>query len=278
MNNKRPNGSLQIIVALLLCLVGVLFGILVLFPSKFDGFSDKLNLDDIEIVIARYNESLDWIAEVPFNDIDITVYNKGPNPDFTKTPRVQQIIPLENVGKCDHTYLYHIVANYDRLRDITIFLPGSTNMEYKKTKAIKILESIKNSGKAAFLSDGNHENLKKELYDFALDEWTTSDGANKLMNPEKIIDKSEIRPFGKWFESNFGDIAIKYVTYGGIFSVAKSDILRHPREYYEQFLSQLSMSSNPEVGHYIERSWAAIFHPMNDTIVYTDYSSEKYPQ
>jgi hypothetical protein len=30
-------------------------------------------------------------------------------------------------------------------------------------------------------------------------------------------------------------------------------------------MKHLETSSNPEVGHYIERSWAAIFYPMNNT-------------
>lgn len=264
MNNKSRNGSLNVIVILLL-LVGVCIGILILFPSKKDGFSDKLNLDDIEIVISRYNEQLDWIEESPFNDIDITVYNKGNNTDFVKTPKVLNIVPLENIGREGHTYLHHIVENYDQLRDITIFLPGSTNMEDKKNKAIRILELIKNTGNAIFVPDNIHENVKDELYDFVIDEYQSSHPSNKELNPEKDIDKSDVRPFGNWFETNFGDIVVKNVAYGGIFSVAKEDIRQHPREYYEKLLSQLSTSSNPEVGHYIERSWAAIFHPMKNT-------------
>ena len=118
---------------------------------------------------------------------------------------------------------------------------------------------------AIFISDTTHENIKTDLYDFTLDEWESSDESNKSINAEKSLDKSKIRPYGKWYESNFGDSVVNHVTYLGIYSVSKHDILQHPLEYYKNLMIQLETSSNPEVGHYMERSWAAVFHPMNNT-------------
>ena len=48
--------------------------------------------------------------------------------------------------------------------------------------------------------------------------------------------------------------------------IQKSWIIQHPRSYYEKFIQELNKSSNPEVGHYFERAWVAIFHPMKDCI------------
>jgi len=71
----------------------------------------------IEIVIARYNENLDWIKELPKN-IKVTIYNKGINDiDYP-------FIPLENIGRESHTYLYHIIHNYNKLAEKTIFCQG----------------------------------------------------------------------------------------------------------------------------------------------------------
>ena len=220
---------------------------------------------DIEIVVSRYNESLDWIKDNPFNEYNMVVYNKGPNDNFEKTQNIMKTVPLENVGRCDHTYLYHIVNNYDNLAEITVFLPGSCNMQNKKDKATRLLENIEKSKTAIFISDTTHENVKTDLYDFTLDEWASSDESNKSINAESSLDKSKIRPFGKWYESNFGDSVVKHVTYLGIYSVSKHDILQHPLEHYKNLMIQLETSSNPEVGHYMERSWAAVFHPMNET-------------
>ena len=234
-----------------------------------NGLNRKENFEasDIEIVVARYNENLDWIPDAPFNKYNAIVYNKGPNSNFTKTSNIKRVVPLENVGRCDHTYLYHIVTNYNNLAEITVFLPGSCNMQMKKDKSTRLLENIEKSGNAVFLSDAKYDNIKTGLYDFTLDEWMSSDESNKSINSEKSLDKSEIRPYGKWYESNFGDSVVNHITYLGIYSISKQDILQHPLEYYKKLMIQLETSSNPEVGHYIERSWAAIFHPMKNTVI-----------
>ena len=100
---------------------------------------------NIDIIVSRYNEDLEWINEEPFNKFQYIVYNKGLNDEFCKN-NVKEIINLPNLGKCDHTYLYHVVNNYDNLADIIIFFPGSLNAEYKKQKAVKILNYVISSG------------------------------------------------------------------------------------------------------------------------------------
>ena len=104
------------------------------------------------------------------------------------------------------------------------------------------------------------------MYDFTLDEWMASDIQNRGLNPESKLELSEIRPFGKWYEYYFNDIIVHCMTYWSIFSVDNKDILQHSKEYYENLIKQLSNTSNPEVGHYFERAWCAVFYPMNHTI------------
>jgi hypothetical protein len=72
-----------------------------------------------EIVVARYNENLDWLKKIKKSkDIKITVYNKGlPDIDIP-------FIQLPNSGRESGTYLYHIINNYDKLADQTIFCQG----------------------------------------------------------------------------------------------------------------------------------------------------------
>ena len=63
---------------------------------------------DVELVIARYNENLDWLKKIPKN-IKITIYNKG------KHDISYPIKSIPNVGKESNTYLYHIIKNYNNL-------------------------------------------------------------------------------------------------------------------------------------------------------------------
>jgi hypothetical protein len=39
----------------------------------------------IDLVIARYNENLEWLSEINEERFNIIVYNKGPNDNFMKT-------------------------------------------------------------------------------------------------------------------------------------------------------------------------------------------------
>lgn len=253
-----------ILCALVVALAGILFA---MSPKKKEGMTTK----SVEIVVARYNEDLEWLKDSPFNKYDITVYNKGDNDDFAKPLNVRRVIRLKNVGKCDHTYLHHIVNNYDRLSDVTVFLPGSTDMDYKSKKARRLMDEIEKTDQATFINEVAHKDIKQELYNFTLEEWKTSNQTNQNKNPESKTTPAKIRPFGRWFESNFGNIQVSNITYAGIFSVAKLDILQHPLKYYESLEAQLSTSSNPEVGHYFERAWAAVFHPMSATRIINAY-------
>lgn len=214
----------------------------------------------IEIIVARYNEDLKWTLDSPFNQFRYTVYNKGINDDFEKS-NVTKIVSLENVGRCDHTYLYHIVNNFDSLSDINIFFPGSLNNEHKKANAIKILENIKKYKTAIFLGKQTN-NLKKEFSNFTLTNWNCTDPSNMALNSESKLCPALIRPYGKWFQYHFGNINVRYWCIHGVFSIHKIDIIKHNIKRYQDLLAAVARHSNPEVGHYIERSWAAIFHPL----------------
>ena len=84
---------------------------------------------NVDIVVARYNEKVEWFGNSMFANHRVICYNKsldGPDMlgwDHRTAPT--HVYNIENVGRCDHTYLYHIVNNYDQLADVTVFLPAS---------------------------------------------------------------------------------------------------------------------------------------------------------
>jgi hypothetical protein len=86
----------------------------------------------VELVIARYNEDILWLNKV--KNMKITIYNKGKdNIDY-------KFIKLPNIGRESHTYLTHIINNYDNLLDTTIFCQGDPFFH-----SPDFLELIKNS-------------------------------------------------------------------------------------------------------------------------------------
>jgi hypothetical protein len=96
-----------------------------------------------EIVIARYNEDLSWLKNIP-KTIKITIYNKGIN-DIENMKNLEKIkyniIKLPNIGRESHTYLYHIINNYDNLADKTIFCQGDSI--FHSPGFIDLLKNIK---------------------------------------------------------------------------------------------------------------------------------------
>jgi hypothetical protein len=218
--------------------------------------------EDINIIVSRYNEDLKWTLEYPYNKYKYIVYNKGNNAIFEKT-NVKEIINIPNVGRESHTYLYHIIKNYDNLTKINVFLPGSCNSyAYNKKRRTTILfneiEKVNNS----IIIGAKHNNVKKELYNFGMTSYKSTTDDNFKENPERKLQLSKIRPYGKWYDNKFPDIDIQYIPYSGIIAISKNHILQHPKKYYENLIEELRYSSNPEVGHFFERSWVAIFYPM----------------
>ena len=215
------------------------------------------------ICVSRYNEDLSWTLEYPFHQFNYTVYNKGINEDFEKK-HVAKVITLPNVGRCDHTYLHHVVTQYHSLPTTVIFLPGSTEMEYKKKIAAKLLLSILHKKRAYFIGSETNS-IFQTFFDFSQEEYRCQNPNNQLINNETKVHLCPHRPFGNWFlRHGFQDVG--YHCYYGVFSVDKRDILQHPLSRYKQLLAELAVHSNPEVGHYTERAWATIFGPLRYTI------------
>jgi hypothetical protein len=78
------------------------------------------------------------------------------------------------------------------------------------------------------------------------------------------LKKCDPRPYGKWYDANFPIIDAHIVCYYGIFAVAKKHIEQHPKQRYEKLLKYVDNHSNPEAGHYMERSWGVIFYPYEN--------------
>lgn len=229
--------------------------------EKDENINENIN-KHIDIIVSRYNENLEWINEYPFNQFQYIVYNKGINDNFCKN-NVKQIVNLPNIGREGHTYLYHIVENYNNLADIIIFFPGSININNKINKSKQLLNCIiEDNYENAYFLGNNQNNLFDNFKTFQLDNWQSSDTNNCLINPESKLKLCKLRPYGLWYKYFFGNITTHWVSMFGIFSIDKRDIIRHSVKRYKLLLNTLSGHSNPEAGHYIERSWGAIFYPM----------------
>jgi len=222
----------------------------------------------INLVIARYNEDINYINQYK-NDFNIILYNKGPKIELSDI----QIIDLPNIGREFHTFLYHIINNYDNLVDLTIFLPGSWQLPGKLNRALETIKNAKNTKTTVIITESNLKDIKNLLFNFTLDEWGCTDHNNRKLNPDRKLLQSSVRPFGKWYENYFNHINssdIKAITYFGICAIDKKHILQNPIDIYKKLYNELNTHNNPEVGHYMERAWSSLFYPYPDSCIFYD--------
>lgn len=276
--------SLDIIFLILLILL-----ILIIYREKKEE-----NDFVIRFVVAKYKENVQWTCHLATsqnimesNDsnqsnppsFEIWTYHKGCPEEVdnenentldivcdTELKINRKLMCLPNVGRCDHTFLYYIVNEYDRLPDLSIFLPASSMDEHKKQKALYIIKNAISSRDTVLHGfPSSFEHIKN----FQLDEWVATNTENKRYNPQSKLLPASPRPMGKWFEHHIGlDRPIPVFTYFSIFAVHKRHILQHPKSYYENILATVDHHHNPEAGHYIERSYSAIFWPYPQSCIY----------
>ena len=73
-------------------------------------------MNNIKVVVSRYNENTEWTEKIE----NVIIYNKGDNIN-TK----HEIKQLPNIGREGHSIFYHIYENYNSLDDFTVFLQGN---------------------------------------------------------------------------------------------------------------------------------------------------------
>lgn len=261
-----------VIIYLIFILILILFTYLFFFSNNKNNVYESIenyNTKSVEIVVARYNEDLNWLKDVPFSKYNYTVYNKSGNANYYKSEKFKEEIKLPNVGREAHSYFTHIINNYDdkNFSDLTIFLPGSIELENKYERGKKLLNEIDNVDETDLFACILYDKPIKEVFnDFQIDSYHSSNENNKTLNTSTTMKLSGIRPFGKWYESVFNkeNKDSKCFTQNSIFGLTKDTILKKPKSYYIDLMNQVDGHSNPETGHFIERSWETIFYPYSN--------------
>ena len=211
------------------------------------GRISRERLLDYEFVIAHYNEKLDWLTPIANHS---HVYHKGTELRPPPLP-LNAWEKLPNVGRESHTYLYHIVNNYETLPEITVFLQG----EGLNSWCVGNINDILN-------------NVRKNVTCKVVFRAKTLDGWGRIKHIKKWLrelNSGEMRrsrfTFGEFYEELYGiphpdDIPI---CLAGCFAVTRDMIKKHPIDFYKKAISFVDDHKNPEEGHYFERLWAAIF-------------------
>ena len=92
-------------------------------------------MSSYKIIVARYNENIEWLNSEMANCI---IYNKG------NKLNIENEILLENLGRESETYLHYIISNYDNLPDVVVFSQARIS-DHIGSDNINFLIQLKNS-------------------------------------------------------------------------------------------------------------------------------------
>jgi hypothetical protein len=233
-------------------------------------------MNKINLIIARYNENLDWIEYIPKNlNINIIIYNKGL--DNINYPSIK----LQNIGRESHTYLYYIIENYNNLADINIFTQGDPFIHnpnfiydlYKintyediqplsygysyNTPPPEITYNFYEKYKSNFYIDYLDNNFQpNNIYYYNYFSEVTINNIKKELN-EKDLLKYYIK---KLDISNIKDKYLLPTSYSALFSVKKYIIQKRNINFYKNILNILLDTKKFDMGYILERLWLMIFY------------------
>jgi hypothetical protein len=179
----------------------------------------------MKLVISRYQEDLGWEE-----NYDTIIYNKGKS--------IPSTISLPNVGREGHTYIYHILSNFENLDDYTVFLQGNpfdhTRDLFYKLKEFEELQS------------------KPDFFQLC-HEMLTDDGRGK---PHHWVDI----PVSYYYNDLFKIPRNEFIYGAGAqFIVSKERILSRPKSFYSNIMKHLETHINPTSVYCYERMWQHIF-------------------
>ncbi len=227
----------------------------------------KKNNHTKHLVLAVYNENITWVKkEIPkFNFIFVYIKNESrinELKELFKNDNNVLVISMNNIGSCDHVYLYHIINNYNNLADMNTFSKGTEPLiKYNKfpdNKYVNKLLGIFNTNdlKKFSLSDYKFTNNKDAKFEFKKSKYNNLE--------EYLIDK-----FGKIFTNTLLKYSSSIFTFTcfektiysfkGYFTVSKKKIIQYKRKLYEKLIEFETKGPNREIDHFHERIWGILF-------------------
>ena len=186
---------------------------------------------DKQVVIARYKEDVGWVSGLK---TDYIIYDKSGEDSVLNDHIIK--IPNEPLYGCEaHTYLLHIINNYNNLYDQIIFVQGNPY-----DHCPKILELINEDW------DGYFRGL----------------GRLCVCLSNYWFPKECFEHYKKTFKRDF-PIKNWHIS-GAQIQVTKEIVLSNPIEFYQGFYDLLVSQNNKQTAIFMELIWKDIFlhkHP-----------------
>ncbi len=187
----------------------------------------------IDLVVARFNEDVGWVEQFKTHPLlrKTLVYEKQ---------KQDSELSLPNIGREAHTYVHHIVANYDDLADYTVFVQG-TPVDSHNWLLGPLPELLD------FQQDQDFVPLTKTFVS-DLDGSPNHPGLGLVRSP--LMNYVQNLPTELRFPI------------GAQFAVKRDAIHYHDKQFYESLLSEFDSAAM--LPWQIERVWPYIFQKSND--------------
>jgi Protein of unknown function (DUF3431) len=214
------------------------------------------------VVVARYGEDVSWVNLLAHPCI---VYNKGRplEEGVLRTPLALEV-SLPNVGRESETYLHFICANYDSLPpDGDVLFCQGDPFDHVESCIVGTepggFDTCK-GGRDDFLRFANTTSFAAGNDFTPLGNWYSCDGRGR---PHSSVD---LDGFLDTYFSSFRRDVFWFVQ-GAQFIVSCRAIQARPLEFYRWILRDYlrhcsdnsNRSSDPAIGHVMERSWVTLF-------------------
>lgn len=201
--------------------------------------------NNYNLILARYNENLDWLIENLNIFNNIFILNKGDECKI-KNEKIN-IISLNNIGREAQSYLYFLSNFYQFIQknneDTFIF-----SQAYPFDKSPNFINKIKNlNGEYLSLSDYYND---EEIFSF---------GFTNSIHPSGI-------PLINYYNYLFYDENLKLINekkhkvyYNALWAVNGKNILFRNKNFYSKCLDMIPNLINPFEAYLFERLWQYIF-------------------
>ena len=200
-------------------------------------------MKNIDLIVSRYKENIDWINKNGVEQLvdNIIVYNKYHDIE----PKLYNYDSRES-----HTYLHHIVENYDNLSDYNIFIQA-----HPFDHCPDFIAQIK----------------EKRFINKCYHNFTIYAGREDLYCDRNGNPHDRGLPVGEVYETLFEKKMPDVLCFNpcGLFCVTREKILERKKSFYSKCLE---MSKNDKrvnyaghgIGHVFERLWRAMFFEIRD--------------
>jgi hypothetical protein len=203
------------------------------------------------LIVARYNESVDWIVDNRNLFNDVIIFNKGQPLDLLSDITV---IDLPNIGRETHSYFYYLIRFYSNIKsDECYIFTQADPFDVSPNFLNKITDLNSNTSFPVALSDFSmDEPIVTVFWDIQSSGFPNKFPVGAYLHRMFYIDMSNGRNINLFNEHFFN----------GLHAARGDHLLFRSLKFYKNCMHMLPEMNNPIECHMFERLWQYIFNPI----------------